>query len=189
MIKNLQLCNIDCLHGTISVVNNFKDFQEVFKVFMSEPFFEAWTENDMKEEFEDIKSHGEILGYYTNFDIAGLLTLIDGAKESHPVKFENPEKVIYISDVATKKEYRGKGYAKDLVNYFMHFLDNQDYYDRAYLRTNLEGSMSEGLFIPYGFETIRDENNQIITQTCEFPRVKPELPETDVRKFLVKKLK
>jgi ribosomal protein S18 acetylase RimI-like enzyme len=116
MIKNLQLCNIDCLHGTISVVNNFKDFQEVFKVFMSEPFFEAWTEEDMKEEFEDIKSHGEILGYYTNFDIAGLLTLIDGAKESHPVKFENPEKVIYISDVATKKEYRGKGYARILLD-------------------------------------------------------------------------
>ena len=189
MIKNLQLSNIDCLHGTISVVNNFKEFEEVFKVFMSEPFYEAWTKEEMEEEYDYIKSHGEILGYYTNFDIAGLLTLIDGAKDSHPVKFENPEKVIYISDIATKEQYRGKGYAKDLVNYFMHFATKQDYYDEAYLRTNLEGSMSEGLFIPYGFQNMLDENNQIITQTCDFARVKPELPETDIRKFLSKKLR
>ena len=189
MIKNLKLDNIDCLHGTISVVNNFNEFQEVFKVFMSEPFYEAWTPELIEEEYEDIKSHGEILGYYTNFDIAGLLTLIDGAKESHPVKFENPERVIYISDVATKKEYRGRGYAKDLVNYFMHFANNQDFYQEAYLRTNLEGSMSEGLFIPYGFKNMVDENNQIITQECNFERVLPDLPTTDIRKFLVKKLK
>ena len=188
MIKNLKVQNVTCLNGEIAIVNNFIDFQKVFKVFREEPFYEAWTLDGMKEEYDEIKENGEILGYYTDNDIAGILTLIDGAKNDHPVKFEKSNEVIYVSDIAVQKKYRGKGYAKELVNYFMNFVNNQDFYKEAYLRTNLEGSMSEGLFIPKGFSNMLDEKNEIITQICSFPRTRDDLEEIDVRKFLSKRL-
>ena len=188
MIKNLKIINTEPLNNKIRLVNNYDQFKEVFKVFMDEPFYEAWTNNDMEEEYNEIKNNGEIIGYYNNNDLSGILTLIDGARDSHPVKFSNPQEVIYVSDIAVKHEYRGRGYAKELVNYFMNFANNQDYYKYAYLRTNLEGSMSEGLFIHNGFTNMVDGNNEIITQVCSFPRTKDNLPETDIRKFLCKKL-
>lgn len=188
MIQNLNIKNINCLTERIKLVDNFSDFEKVFKVFREEPFYENWTKEEMQEEYNEIKSNGEILGYYANNDIAGILTLISGAKESHPVKFTNPDEVIYISDIAVRKQYRGQGFAKELVNYFMNFVNNQEYYKEAYLRTNLQGSMSERLFIPKGFCDMIDENNKIITQMCSFPRTLDNLPEEDERKFLSKKL-
>lgn len=87
MIKNLKIINTLPLNNKIRIVNNFVQFRDVFKVFMDEPFYEAWTNDDMEEEYNEIKNNGEIIGYYNNNDLSGILTLIDGARESHPVKF------------------------------------------------------------------------------------------------------
>ena len=61
-------------------------------------------------------------------------------------------------------------------------------YEYIYLRTNLVGSMSEGLMIPYGFKNITDEEGNIIVEKCEFPRT-IDISSVDERKFLIKKLK
>ena len=97
------------------------------------------------------------------------------------------DKTIYLSDVAIKKKYRGRGYAKDLVSFFMNFFEKQDYYNEAYFRTNLNGSMSERIMIPYGFKPIVDENGNLITEDVSFDRTREDLDTVDKRKFLSKK--
>ena len=184
MIKNL---NINKVINNIKVVKNYDEFRSVYGVFMEEPFYEAWTEDEFKEEYNYLKDNGEVIGYY-NDEICGLLNLIDGAKSDQPVSFPDNDKVLYISDIAMKRKYRGRGYAKSLVNFLMNYLERQDYYENVYLRTNLTGSMSEGLFIPKGFEVMKN-NGKIITQECSFKRTREDLPEIDIRKFLSKKIR
>ena len=187
MIKNLKVDNIDCLHGTIVTVKNFNDFKDVFTVFREEPFYEDWTDDSIKEQFDYLKDNGEILGYYTDRNIVGIYSMIGNAISSHPVKFIEPDKVIYLSDIAIKKKYRGKGYAKDLVNFFMNYFEKQDYYNEVYFRTNLVGSMSEKLMIPYGFKPIIDNNGEIITEDVSFSRTIDNLDSIDKKKFLSKR--
>ncbi len=187
MIKNLKVDNVDCLHGTIVTVKNFNDFKDVFSVFREEPFYEDWQDDSIREQFDYLKENGEVLGYYTDRNIVGIYSMVDGAIPTHPVKFIEPEKVIYLSDIAIKKKYRGKGYAKDLVNFFMNYFENQDYYNEAYFRTNLVGSMSERLMLPYGFKPILDKDGNIITEDVSFDRTNDNLETLDRRKFLSKK--
>jgi GNAT superfamily N-acetyltransferase len=187
MIKNLKVDNVDCLHGTIVTVKNFNDFKDVFSVFREEPFYEDWQDDSIREQFDYLKENGEVLGYYTDRNIVGIYSMIGGAIPTHPVKFIEPEKVIYLSDIAIKKKYRGKGYAKDLVNFFMNYFENQDYYNEAYFRTNLVGSMSERLMLPYGFKPILDKDGNIITEDVSFDRTNDNLETLDRRKFLSKK--
>ena len=187
MIKNLKVDNVDCLHGTIVTVKNFNDFKDVFSVFREEPFYEDWQDDSIREQFDYLKENGEVLGYYTDRNIVGIYSMVGGAIPTHPVKFIEPEKVIYLSDIAIKKKYRGKGYAKDLVNFFMNYFENQDYYNEAYFRTNLVGSMSERLMLPYGFKPILDKDGNIITEDVSFDRTNDNLETLDRRKFLFKK--
>ncbi len=172
----------------IKNVKSYEDFRKVFEIFKHYPFFEAWNEEEFLEEYKYLKSNGEIFGSYTNLgDIAGLITMIEGAKESHPVTFVNPDKVMYISDVAVLEPYRGNGYAKQLVNFAIEYTKLLNYYEEIYMRTNLENSMSEGIFVQNGFEVMKN-NGIIITEDISFPRTLPDLPETDTRKFLSRKL-
>lgn len=58
MIKNLKIGNTASLNNKIKLVNNFDQFREVFKVFMDEPFYEAWTDSTIEEEYNEIKNNG-----------------------------------------------------------------------------------------------------------------------------------
>ena len=51
-----------------------------------------------------------------------------------------------------------------------------------YMRTNLENSMSEGIAIKNGFEVIEGK-----VQTVSFKRTRKDIPETDNRKYLIRK--
>ncbi len=119
----------------------------------------------------------------------GIVTLIYGAKASHPVKFDDPSKVIYISDLAVLHQYRGKGVGSELAKYALIKAYMKDNYNHMYLRTNLEGSMSENIFDKLGFEVMKDKDGNIITQDVQFPRCKEGVSDTDVRKFMLKRLK
>lgn len=55
------------------------------------------------------------------------------------------------------------------------------------MRTNLEGFMSERIFLERGFIIIRDENNNIVTQDVSFERTNGIIKQ-DTRKFLSKRL-
>ena len=110
------------MDNTIKNVNNYDDFEKVFKVFKSEPFYEDWTLDELHEEYEKLKNGGEIFGYYLdNSTIVGLITVLRGAKQTHPVTFSDPKKVMYISDIAVINEQRGKGYAKHLADFIINY--------------------------------------------------------------------
>lgn len=172
----------------IDIVNNYDDFKKVFDVFKGYPFFEDWKDNEIEEEFYYIKKNGEVFGiYYDKNTIMGILNLIYSARDYHPVTFSDPERVMYISDIAMLKEYRGNGFAKRLADFSIDYTNDLNRYDYMYLRTNLEGSMSEKIFTDRGFTVMKD-NGKIITQDVSFKRIGEELPSYDTRKFLVKKL-
>ena len=176
------------MNGRIKNIKEYEDFRKVFDIFKYYPFFEAWTEEEFREEYDYLKNDGEIYGYYMNTgEIAGLISLIYGAKSDHPVRFEDPDKVMYISDVAVLEPYRGNGYAKRLADFAIDYARLFNYYNEMYLRTNLEKSMSEGIFTQRGFEVMK-EDGKIITQDISFIRTIPDLPTIDTRKFLCKKL-
>lgn len=176
------------MSGRIKNMKNYDDFRKVFDIFKYYPFFEAWTEEEFREEFEYLKNMGEIFGYYLNTgEVVGLISMVYGAKDSHPVKFANPEKVMYLSDVAIIDKYRGNGYAKQLADFSIDYTKLLNYFDEMYLRTNLENSMSEGIFAQRGFEIMR-KDGQIITEDVSFARTNPDIPSVDTRKFLSLKL-
>ena len=172
----------------IKNLKDYNDFKTVFKEFTNYPFYELWTEELFMSQFEYLKKNGEIFGLYLeNGDIVGLITMIYGAIISHPLEFKNRDKTIYISDIVVLNDYRGKGYGSKLVEFLLDYIKVYNYYNEVYLRTNLNNSMSEGIFVKHGFEVIKNDG-KIITQDVSFKRVNKDVNEIDTRKFLSKRL-
>ena len=175
MIKNLKISD------------GLQDFEKVYKVFKEYPFYELWTKEKIAEEFEYLLENGDIFGYYDNGNILGINTIIYGALKEHPLVFPNSERVLYVSDIAVINESRGKGIGSLLLRNTVELALESNMYDYIYLRTNLTGSMSEGLSKKQGFEVMKNNGN-IITQDCYFERCNDEINPIDTRKFLVKTL-
>ena len=176
------------MNNVIKDVNNYDDFKKVFLVFCGAPFFENWKEDELRKEYEYLKQNGEIYGYYlNNLDMVGLVSIIYGAVKDHPLLFTSPEKTIYLSDIAIIPTERGNGYAKILADFILDYANKIKYYNEIYMRTNLEGSMSERIFIERGFNIIYDESGNIITQDVSFERIDG-IVKKDTRKFLSKRL-
>lgn len=177
------------MEGRIKNLKEYREFRKIFEIFKYYPFYEAWTEKEFKEEFEYLKEKGEIFGWYLdNDEIIGLISLIYGAKKNHPVSFDNPNKIMYLSDIAVLDKFRGQGVGGGLLDFAINYTNLLKYYEAMYLRTNLYGSMSEGIAKSRGFEIIKN-NNEIITEEVSFKRTNPDISETDMRKFLVKRFK
>lgn len=159
-------------------LKDYIDFKKVFSVFELEPFYEAWTEEDYQEEFIDFINNGQIYGIYLDNNICGLITI----KEKY-LKWDeldiDVEKSIYLSDIAVRRDSRNNGYATKLMKYIISEFGND--YD-IYMRTNLENSMSEGIATKNGFEIIKEK-----IQTVSFKRTRNDIPETDQRKYLIRK--
>lgn len=172
----------------IKVIDNYEDFRKVFIIFRDYPFFEELSLSEIDEEFNYIKKEGESFGYYLDKQIVGLLNIIYKAKESQPIEFLDPTKVMYISDIAILNEFRGRGYAKKLADFAINYTISLNKYELMYLRTNLINSMSEGIFTSRGFEVYYQDGN-ILTEEVSFKRSKSDLEEVDIRKFLVKKIR
>lgn len=56
-------------------VEDFANFKAVFTVFESEPFFEAWTEEEYISEFLDFLNNGLMYGIFIGDTICGLITI------------------------------------------------------------------------------------------------------------------
>jgi len=172
----------------IKNMKDYEEFRKIFEIFKFYPFYEKWTEKGFEEEFEYLKKYGEIFGYYNNLgDVTGLISLVYGASDKQPVRFKQPEKVMYVSDLAVLENYRCKGMGTKLLKFAISYTRLLNYYNEMYMRTNLEGSMSEGIFIKQGFEVMK-ENGKIIIQDVYFERTNNLIPEIDTRKFLLKRI-
>ena len=135
--------------------NDYNNFKEVFMVFEAEPFYEAWTEEDYQEEFLDFINNGKMYGIFII------------------------EKAVYLSDIAVCRNARNKGYGTKLMEYIINEFGRD--FD-IYMRTNLDGSMSEGIAVRNGFKVISGK-----IQEVSFKRTKKGIPEVDKRKYLIRK--
>ncbi len=157
---------------------DYEDFKKVFQMFEREPFYEAWEEEDYIQEFIDFIENGQMYGIYIKDEICGLITIKEKYKKWDELELDI-EKSIYLSDIVVRRNSRNRGYATKLMKYIISKYGEQ--YD-IYMRTNLENSMSEGIARKNGFEII---NGKI--QTVSFKRTRPDIPETDQRKYLIRK--
>ena len=161
-------------------INDYKKFKKISGVWGDFPFFELWTEGDYVEEFNDFIQNGEIYGIFSEDNILGLITI----KQKY-LKWDQLEGVIdvensiYLSDIAVCEESRGMGLGTKLMDYIVStYGDDFD----IYMRTNLVDSMSEGIAIDYDFRIYLDK-----IQVVSFKRTRPDIPETDFRKYLIRK--
>lgn len=168
--------------GTIRNNVNLEDFAKVFKVFESFPFFESWSAEEVKEEYESFQNGGIIFGYYTgDGECAGILTMRPYEPKKHPVKYPSDAKVMYLSDVATRFEYRRQGIGTHLFKHAIRHLEVLGY-DYIYLRTNEENSMSYNIAKRCGFKRLYDIIEEVERKRTDGTVTK------DARIFMEKKL-
>lgn len=171
--------------GEIRENVTFEEFATVFKVYEGYPFYESWSEDELKEEYASFFKHGGwVFGYYLDEKCVAILTLHPMVKGDHPVTYPEDKKVMYLSDIATISGYRGKGIATELFHFALRHTEVLGY-DYIYLRTNFDEkeSMSAGIARKCGFERIWD-----ICQEVERKRIDG-IVRTDLRMFMEKKLK
>lgn len=171
----------------LKVYGSFDDFKNVFYEFRKKPYFEDWKEEDVKEEYDYLNNNGNIYVKEVDNKIVGIITLLQGIQKNHGLILPT-NNVGYISDIAVLEEYRRRGYGTELMEYALkRFINNGNEY--AYFRTLRNGSMSEPIGIKLGFETVYKDDGEMLIQECSFPRINNCVPETEERKFLIKKLK
>jgi len=169
-------------NGTVRSDVSLEDFAKVFKVFESFPFFESWSPEEVKEEYASFQNGGIIFGYFTEEgECAGILTMKPYEPGKHPVKYPNGTKVMYLSDVATRFEYRRKGIGTHLFEHAIRHLEVLGY-DYIYLRTNEKNSMSYGIAKRCGFKQIYDVIEEVEKRRTDGTVTK------DARIFMEKKL-
>ena len=168
--------------GTIRNSVTLEDFAKVFKVFESFPFFESWSEEEIKEEYEFFKNDGIIFGYFTDDgECASILTMNPYQPGKHPVKYPTDTKVMYLSDVATRFEYRRRGIGTHLFEHAIRHLEVLGY-DYIYLRTNEKNSMSYDIAKRCGFIQLFDIIEEVERKRTDGTVTK------DARIFMEKKL-
>lgn len=171
----------------LKVYGSFEDFKNVFYEFRKKPYFEDWHEEDVKEEYDYLSNNGDIYVKEIDGKIVGIVTLLKGIQNGHGLVLPT-NNVGYISDIAVLEEYRRRGYGTELMEYALKCFENEgDEY--AYFRTLRNGSMSEPIGLKLGFETVYKDDGEMLIQECSFPRINNQVPETEERKFLIKKLK
>lgn len=140
------------MDAKIKELTDLNDFKKVYTVFSDAPYFEKYTEEELENIFTEYHEKGYIYGAYAKEKCLGLIALEIGLNEEHPVNFQD-KKIMYLSDVAVLKEYREKGLGQQLMLYGV-MQSKLLGYDRIYMRTLEENSMSYGIASKIGFQQI-----------------------------------
>lgn len=142
------------MNGKIKEITDMGDFKEVYKVFSGPPYNEIYTDEELEEIYGEYQEKGYIYGAYNKEKCVGLIALEIGAKADQPVDFPD-ERVMYLADVAVLDEYRRNGLGNQLMLYGV--LQSKALgFNRLYMRTLQEGSMSYGIATRIGFKEIPD---------------------------------
>ena len=166
----------------IRTVKDYRDFYKLYKVFEEAPYFEKFSDEEILSEYELLISGGHVYGYYENDICVGLVTYNSRTIFNHPVHYEHPEKVAYLSDVTVLKQCRGRGIGTKLMMYALEQAKEEGY-ELMYMRTlQPDKSMSYGIAVKLGFTQL--EQTQFVIRE----RLKEERNVTDERIFLEKLL-
>ncbi len=85
-------------------------------------------------------------------NVHGLIALEAGVQEGHPVKFSE-ENVGYLADIVVDEKFRDEGFGISLMVYAVMQAKALGF-DRLYMRTLEEKSMSKGIALAVGFNQI-----------------------------------
>ena len=141
------------MNKKIKELNNQEDFNKVYQVFSGAPYFEKYTEENLKEIFEEYQEKGYVYGAYNDERCLGIVALERDAKKEQPVNYQN-EKVMYLADIAVLDDYRKKGLGTELMLYAI-MKSKELGYEKLYMRTlEAQKSMSYGIARKVGFEQI-----------------------------------
>lgn len=86
--------------------------------------------------------------------VRGLIVLEEGIQEGQPVSF-NEEKIAYLADIVVDENYRDEGLGISLMVYAV-MQARALGFDRLYMRTLEDKSMSKGIALLVGFIQILD---------------------------------
>ena len=77
--------------------DKIEDFVNLYKVFRNPPYYEAWTDQMIRDEYYDLLEDGHVCGYYLDGVCVGLITFRPmRLKDLHPIHYEHPEKVAIL---------------------------------------------------------------------------------------------
>lgn len=157
---------------------NYGDFHKMYKVFEEPPYSEKYTEDELKQEYDFLTKEGRVCGYYKDGICVGMVTFNKRQLYNHPIHYDHPEKVVYLSDLTVLKEFRGHGIGTKLMQYAIEEAKKAGY-EIMYMRTLQPGqSMSYGIAVKQGFR-LRPETEDIIKERQDANRA-----ELDTRIFL-----
>lgn len=164
--------------------DKIEDFMNLYKVFRNPPYYEAWTDQMIRDEYYDLLKDGHVCGYYLDDVCVGLITFRPmRLKDLHPIHYEHPEKVAYLADIAVLQEYRGKGIGTCLMRYAFEVLRREGF-ERVYMKTlEIDKSMSYGIAIKLGFKLLEG-----VTSVDKMERLIKERNEEDIKIYLDKEL-
>lgn len=152
-------------------IENYGDFYKMYKVFENPPYSEKFTDEEILQEYELLTSGGHVYGYYKNGICIGLVTFNKSILYNHPIHYDHPNKVVYLSDVTVLEEYRGQGIGTELMKYAIEIAKHEGY-EVMYMRTlQPEQSMSYGIALRLGFKK-REETEDILRERHDLNRDK-----------------
>lgn len=169
---------------------NSKDFISLYRIFEEPPYEEFFTQEELENEYKKLSGLGYVLGYYLDGKCVGMIAFYGSANENgivdpeHPVHYDHPEKVAYLSDITVLKEYRCRGIGRELMEHALEVC-KADGFEKIYLRTLQKGqSMSYGLAVRLGFQVLENVEQSVVQE-----RVNEQRNKQDMRIFLEKVIK
>lgn len=166
---------------------SIQDFIALYRVFEEPPYEEFYTEEELVNEYEKLSELGYVFGYYLDQKCVGLITFYCSANENgvvnpeHPVHYDNPEKVVYLSDMTVLKECRCKGIGRELMEFALDTCKSAGF-EKVYMRTlQKEQSMSYRLAVRLGFSVLENVEQSVVQE-----RINSERDKQDMRIFLEK---
>ena len=108
---------------------------------------------ELKDRFyKELLSKDRVTFIYTKDEeyIAEIFIVFNKNDEDYSI----PDKRLYISRIIVKKEFRGKGYGKKLMNYVIEFAKREKYNELS-LGVNLDNYIALKLYVNLGFTKIQ----------------------------------
>ena len=175
----------ELLNGEIKKLENFSDFKKIFHAYSSFPYYEEWSEDEIREEYEFNLEKGNIFGCFYNNECVGLVTLVPANSQEHPIRFEEPEKALYISNLIVRVEYRYHGFGTQITEFAVNFA-KENGYKNIYFRYRESHEFGRRIANKFGFLKRYDICEEIVRpRTLKFSAKNQN---SDLRFFMIKEL-
>lgn len=175
----------ELLHGEIKKLENFADFKKIFHAYSSFPYYEEWSEEEVRDEYETNLKEGNIFGCFYNDECVGLVTLIPATSQKHPIKFSEPEKTLYISNLVVMTKYRYHGFGTLIAEFAVKFAEENGY-KNIYFRYRESHEFGRRIAQKLGFLKCHDMCQEVVRpRTAKFSAKNKD---KDLRFFMIKEL-